>query len=136
MSIFFILWLFYRFSKIICSLLAVTVIGINLFFVVTYLPSLPHHWAMYTFVAVIVIAYLAFITYLVSSLYKLYVLFVCFCFCLFVLCGGCVCLCVLFYFCVVLFDCFVYFVCSCLVFWFLLDKMYYMYCVLKQRSDL
>ncbi|XP_072029435.1 natural resistance-associated macrophage protein 2-like [Amphiura filiformis] len=52
------------FSKVVCSLLAVSVIGINLFFVVTYLPSVPHHWAMYTFLAVVILAYLSFIAYL------------------------------------------------------------------------
>nr|BCL66018.1 divalent metal transporter [Acanthaster planci] len=52
-------------SKIFCVLLAVAIIGINMFFVVTYVPSLPQHWAMYVLVAVILCAYLVFICYLV-----------------------------------------------------------------------
>jgi hypothetical protein len=53
------------FAKVICFCLAVVVIGINMFFVATYIPSLPQHWAMYVFVAVVLCAYLVFICYLV-----------------------------------------------------------------------
>ncbi|XP_038044473.1 natural resistance-associated macrophage protein 2-like isoform X2 [Patiria miniata] len=51
-------------AKIFCFLLAIAVIGINMFFVVTYIPSLPQHWAMYVFVAILLCAYIIFILYL------------------------------------------------------------------------
>lgn len=51
-------------AKIICMVLAVTVIGINLFFVVTYIPQLPQHWAMYCLVGFVMTSYLIFVIYL------------------------------------------------------------------------
>ncbi|XP_077979173.1 natural resistance-associated macrophage protein 2-like [Glandiceps talaboti] len=51
-------------SKIVASLLAVTVIGINLYFVALFVRVIPHHWAIYLGVAIAVILYLSFIGYL------------------------------------------------------------------------
>ena len=57
----------YRLAIIVCSLLAVTVIGINIYFVAVFLPTLPHHWAMYLLEAIILLLYFTFIIYLVST---------------------------------------------------------------------
>nr|XP_054767773.1 natural resistance-associated macrophage protein 2-like isoform X1 [Lytechinus pictus] len=53
-------------SIIACGLLAITVIGINIYFVAVFLPQLPHHWAMYLLEAIILAIYFAFIFYLVA----------------------------------------------------------------------
>ncbi|XP_033639560.1 natural resistance-associated macrophage protein 2-like [Asterias rubens] len=53
------------FLKIACFCLAIGVIGINMFFVAIYIPSLPQHWAMYILVVVLLCAYLVFICYLI-----------------------------------------------------------------------
>ena len=52
--------------SIFTALLAVLVIGINLFFISVYIHSLPSHWAVYVAVSVLVILYLTFVLYLVS----------------------------------------------------------------------
>ncbi|XP_078321275.1 natural resistance-associated macrophage protein 2-like isoform X3 [Crassostrea virginica] len=54
-----------RFMSIFTALLAVLVIGINLFFISVYIHSLPSHWAVYVAVSVLVILYLTFVLYLV-----------------------------------------------------------------------
>lgn len=54
-----------RFMTIFTSLLAVVVIGINLFFISVYVHSLPNHWAMYLLVSVLVLMYIMFVIYLV-----------------------------------------------------------------------
>ncbi|XP_041478398.1 natural resistance-associated macrophage protein 2-like isoform X1 [Lytechinus variegatus] len=53
-------------SIIACGLLAITVIGINIYFVAVFLPQLPHHWAMYLLEAIVLVIYFAFIFYLVA----------------------------------------------------------------------
>ncbi|GAB1598110.1 natural resistance-associated macrophage protein 2-like isoform X2 [Argonauta hians] len=50
--------------KILTSILAVVVIGINLFFVVTYMEKLPSHWAIYSGVILVTTLYLLFVLYL------------------------------------------------------------------------
>lgn len=54
-----------RLMTIFTSLLAVVVIGINLFFISVYVHSLPNHWAMYLLVSVLVLMYIMFVIYLV-----------------------------------------------------------------------
>jgi hypothetical protein len=51
--------------KIIAAVLSIVVIGINMFFVVTYISELPSHWAIYLTMAILVLFYLAFVLYLV-----------------------------------------------------------------------
>lgn len=51
---------------IFTGLLAVLVIGINLFFISVYVRSLPDHWALYLLVSVLVLAYILIVLYLVS----------------------------------------------------------------------
>nr|BCL66020.1 divalent metal transporter [Perna viridis] len=51
--------------KIIAGLLAMVVIGINLYFVVVYIQQLPNYWAVYLGITILVIIYLAFVIYLV-----------------------------------------------------------------------
>eukprot|EP00057_Strongylocentrotus_purpuratus_P001938 XP_003723517.1 PREDICTED: natural resistance-associated macrophage protein 2 isoform X4 [Strongylocentrotus purpuratus] len=58
-------------SIIACSLLAVSVIGINIYFVAVFLPTLPQHWAMYIFEAILLLVYFAFIFYLVAFFVQL-----------------------------------------------------------------
>ncbi|XP_012945013.1 natural resistance-associated macrophage protein 2 [Aplysia californica] len=50
--------------KILTGVLAVVVIGINLFLVVDSMKKLPQHWAVYLAIAVAVFLYLAFVVYL------------------------------------------------------------------------
>ncbi|OWF39359.1 natural resistance-associated macrophage protein 2-like isoform X2 [Mizuhopecten yessoensis] len=52
------------FTKILTSVLSVVVIVINLYFVAVYIPVLPHHWAMYLFIALILTFYVLFTAYL------------------------------------------------------------------------
>ena len=52
--------------RIITGVLAVAVIGINLFFVVTFLKDLPSNWAIYIAIGIAVLLYLLFVIYLVS----------------------------------------------------------------------
>ncbi|VDL93537.1 unnamed protein product [Schistocephalus solidus] len=53
-------------SKITSSTISVAVIGVNMFFVGAFIKArVPHHWAAYLGVAVLVFAYLSFIAYLV-----------------------------------------------------------------------
>uniref|UniRef100_K1QMU2 Protein Malvolio n=1 Tax=Magallana gigas TaxID=29159 RepID=K1QMU2_MAGGI len=59
-----------RFMTIFTSLLAVVVIGINLFFISVYVHSLPNHWAMYLLVSVLVLMYIMFVIYLCLSCLK------------------------------------------------------------------
>ncbi|XP_078321289.1 natural resistance-associated macrophage protein 2-like isoform X1 [Crassostrea virginica] len=59
-----------RFMSIFTALLAVLVIGINLFFISVYIHSLPPHWAVYVAVSVLVILYLTFVLYLCLSCLK------------------------------------------------------------------
>lgn len=48
-------------------IISVLVIGVNFFFVVVFFQErLPKHWAAYTGVAIIFIAYIGFICFLVS----------------------------------------------------------------------
>lgn len=56
----------FRVMKIVASLLAVVVIGINLFFVVVFMEELPSHWAIYLAIAIGVLLYMTFVVYLVS----------------------------------------------------------------------
>ncbi|XP_071966255.1 natural resistance-associated macrophage protein 2-like isoform X2 [Antedon mediterranea] len=53
-------------NKVICGILAVVVIAINMFFVFTYIPELPSHWALYTFIGIVLVLYLVYIGYLAS----------------------------------------------------------------------
>ncbi|XP_048754434.1 natural resistance-associated macrophage protein 2-like isoform X2 [Ostrea edulis] len=54
-----------RFMTIFTGLLAVLVIGINLFFISVYVRSLPDHWALYLLVSVLVLAYILIVLYLI-----------------------------------------------------------------------
>lgn len=54
-----------RFMTIFTGLLAMVVIGINLFFISVYVHSLPDHWAVYLMVSVLVLMYIMFVIYLV-----------------------------------------------------------------------
>ncbi|XP_064647580.1 natural resistance-associated macrophage protein 2-like isoform X2 [Lineus longissimus] len=56
--------------KIIAGTLSLVVIGINMFFVVTYISALPSHWAIYLAMAVLVATYLGFVLYL--TMFSLY----------------------------------------------------------------
>ncbi|XP_078321283.1 natural resistance-associated macrophage protein 2-like isoform X6 [Crassostrea virginica] len=56
-----------RLMSVFTALLAVLVIGINLFFISVYIHSLPSHWAVYVAVSVLVILYLTFVLYLVAD---------------------------------------------------------------------
>ncbi|XP_076095137.1 natural resistance-associated macrophage protein 2-like isoform X2 [Mytilus galloprovincialis] len=51
--------------KIISGVLALVVIGINMYFVAVYIQELPHHWAIYLGVAVLILLYFGFVLYLV-----------------------------------------------------------------------
>lgn len=53
---------------IFTGLLAMVVIGINLFFISVYVHSLPDHWAVYLMVSVLVLMYIMFVIYLVSKI--------------------------------------------------------------------
>merc|ERR1712150_275641 len=53
-----------RLMKILTGLLAVVIIGINLFFVAIYVQTLPHHWIIYLVIAIAIFLYLAFLSYL------------------------------------------------------------------------
>lgn len=53
---------------IFTGLLAMVVIGINLFFISVYVHSLPDHWAVYLMVSVLVVMYIMFVIYLVSKI--------------------------------------------------------------------
>lgn len=53
---------------IFTGLLAMVVIGINLFFISVYVHSLPNHWAVYLMVSVLVLMYIMFVIYLVSKI--------------------------------------------------------------------
>ena len=57
----------FRIMKAIATILTVSVIGINLFFVAVYIQKLPSEWWMYTIIAVLVILYMIFVIYLVSE---------------------------------------------------------------------
>ncbi|XP_078321278.1 natural resistance-associated macrophage protein 2-like isoform X2 [Crassostrea virginica] len=59
-----------RLMSVFTALLAVLVIGINLFFISVYIHSLPSHWAVYVAVSVLVILYLTFVLYLCLSCLK------------------------------------------------------------------
>lgn len=56
---------------IFTGLLAMVVIGINLFFISVYVHSLPDHWAVYLMVSVLVLMYIMFVIYLVSKIHVL-----------------------------------------------------------------
>ncbi|KAK7471643.1 hypothetical protein BaRGS_00035740 [Batillaria attramentaria] len=53
-----------RITKLVAGLLSISVIIINLYFVVVYIHQLPSHWWIYLLIAVLVVAYLAFVAYL------------------------------------------------------------------------
>ncbi|XP_059169780.1 natural resistance-associated macrophage protein 2-like isoform X2 [Physella acuta] len=53
-----------RCMKILTGLLALVVIGINLYFVVVYIQELPEHWAIYLSISIAVFLYLLFLLYL------------------------------------------------------------------------
>nr|KAG5689044.1 hypothetical protein BaRGS_006440 [Batillaria attramentaria] len=53
-----------RITKLVAGLLSISVIIINLYFVVVYIQQLPSHWWIYLLIAVLVVAYLAFVAYL------------------------------------------------------------------------
>ncbi|XP_033763009.1 natural resistance-associated macrophage protein 2-like isoform X1 [Pecten maximus] len=50
--------------RVIASLLTLTVIAINIYFVVVYVQDLPHHWWIFLSIAIIVFLYLLFVLYL------------------------------------------------------------------------
>ena len=55
-------------SKGIGIALTLAVLGINLYFAVDYIKNLTvKHWALYTFIGVVIFLYLAFIAYLVRT---------------------------------------------------------------------
>lgn len=56
---------------IFTGLLAMVVIGINLFFISVYVHSLPDHWAVYLMVSVLVLMYIMFVIYLVGKIHVL-----------------------------------------------------------------
>ncbi|XP_064613678.1 natural resistance-associated macrophage protein 2-like isoform X2 [Liolophura sinensis] len=53
-----------RVMKAVASILALVVIGINLYFAAIYIPELPPHWWMYLIIGIIIFVYLAFLSYL------------------------------------------------------------------------
>ena len=57
----------FRIMKTIATILTVSVIGINLFFVAVYIQKLPSRWWLYTILAVLVVLYMMFVIYLVSE---------------------------------------------------------------------
>ncbi|XP_074641913.1 natural resistance-associated macrophage protein 2-like isoform X2 [Tubulanus polymorphus] len=55
-----------KFMSTIASVLTVVVFGVNMFFVVVYIDKLPvKHWALYTFIGILLFIYITFIVYLV-----------------------------------------------------------------------
>ena len=53
--------------NILAGGLSLLVLGINFYFAAVYIQNLAiKHWALYTFIALVMIAYVAFILYLVS----------------------------------------------------------------------
>ncbi|XP_061193813.1 natural resistance-associated macrophage protein 2-like isoform X1 [Saccostrea echinata] len=54
-----------RFMSIFTGVLAIVVIGINLFFIIEYIQGLPDHWAVYLVVAILVLIYIIILLYLI-----------------------------------------------------------------------
>ena len=57
----------YRVMKTIAGLLSISIIVINLYFVVVYIQELPHKAYIYVPISLVVVAYLLFVAYLVSA---------------------------------------------------------------------
>lgn len=54
-----------RIMKTIAGILAIVVIGINMYFVAVYIQELPSHWAIYLGISVLLLFYISFIIYLI-----------------------------------------------------------------------
>ena len=64
---FYIYFFLFRLMNILAGGLSLLVLGINFYFAAVYIQNLAiKHWALYTFIALVMIAYVAFILYLVS----------------------------------------------------------------------
>jgi hypothetical protein len=59
----------FRFTRIVATLLSVTVIGVNIYFVEDYVRNnLPPHWAVYTALGVFGVCYMIFCGYLAFNM--------------------------------------------------------------------